>query len=104
MGVSSTSGRLDNFFNEPTPLGQLSQPINKAAEEKKLREEEEQAKIPEKVIDPMYLFYAVLGCACFATGSILRKYQGSNVFIANSILTLSFLFLALFHFTITAIR
>jgi drug/metabolite transporter (DMT)-like permease len=52
----------------------------------------------------MYLLYAILGCVFFASGGILRVYQGSDVFIANSIITLSFLVTALTHFFISALK
>lgn len=54
--------------------------------------------------DPYYLVYAFTGCLFFSASGILRKYQGSNVLVANSIITLSFLVIALLQFVISAIR
>ena len=51
----------------------------------------------------MYLVYAVVSCLLFASGGIIRKYQGTNVFIANSFITIAFLTTAIIHFMISAI-
>ena len=54
--------------------------------------------------DPMYLVYALIACLCFATGGAIRKFQGSNVLLANAIMTLAFLFAAVLHFLFSAIK
>lgn len=47
---------------------------------------------------PVYLFYALAGCVSFSLSGILRKYQGQNVFFANSIMTIAFMVVAIIHF------
>lgn len=52
----------------------------------------------------MYLVYALIACVCFATGGVIRKFQGSNVLLANAIMTLAFLLTAVLHFLYSAIK
>ena len=40
----------------------------------------------------------------FASGGIIRKYQGQNVFLANAMITISFLFTGLFYFLFSIIK
>lgn len=54
--------------------------------------------------NPVYIIYAVLGCASFSLSGILRKYQGTNVFFANSIMTIAFMVIAIIHFMYMAIK
>lgn len=59
---------------------------------------------PPRKPDPMYLVYAFIACLCFASGGVIRKFQGDNVLLANAIMTLSFLFAAILHFLYSAIK
>jgi hypothetical protein len=61
-------------------------------------------RTPAKKPSPFYLFYALAGCVSFSLSGILRKYQGSNVFFANSIMTIAFMFVAIIHFLHQAIK
>jgi multidrug transporter EmrE-like cation transporter len=54
--------------------------------------------------NPIYLVYSILGCLSFATSGILRKYQGNKLFMANSIICVSFMLMAVFHFIYEAIK
>lgn len=107
-------GRLfdDNLLFE-APLTQLepNMPLLLPRDEEDSEEadgEEQSGKTkgsqPPHRPDPRYLVYAFSGCVCFASGGILRKYQGSNVFVANSMITISFLIIALIHFLIQFIK
>lgn len=110
-------GRLfdDNLlFEAHTPLAQLEQnvPLLLPRDDEDSEEVEPEVEQPGKEKgskapnrpDPRYLVYAFSGCLCFASGGILRKYQGSNVFVANSMITISFLIIALIHFLIQFIK
>jgi len=59
---------------------------------------------PPRKPDPMYLVYAFVACLCFATGGVIRKFQGNNVLLANAIMALAFLFAAILHFLYSAIK
>lgn len=62
------------------------------------------SRAPAKKPSPVYLFYALAGCVSFSLSGILRKYQGSNVFFANSIMTIAFMVVAIVHFLHQAIK
>lgn len=50
------------------------------------------------------MLYALAGCIFFASGGVIRKFQGQNVFLANAMITISFLLTGLIYFIISAIK
>jgi hypothetical protein len=50
------------------------------------------------------LLYALAGCIFFASGGVIRKVQGQDVFLANAMITISFLLTGLIYFIISAIK
>ena len=87
-----------NGVSAPAPLG-----TEKLTTQNEKKQGGNNHSSPRKP-DPMYLVYAFIACLCFATGGVIRKFQGSNVLLANAIMTLSFLFAAILHFLYSAIK
>ena len=49
--------------------------------------------------DPIYLLYAVCACLSFATGGVLRIFQGENVIISTAMTSIAFLMTAIVYFS-----